>query len=118
MHRKGLLVGFLAGAMTVVALMIVFSIREDIPRAAAQEVSPTLRPGQEAPPAQAKTETVEIRAVPVGQAPAAAVAPRYQIDAWNTNLGHGAYVLDTQSGEVWHISEAGRPKKLGKAGPE
>jgi hypothetical protein len=57
--------------------------------------------------------------------PAAAAAPRYQIAAWahpaafgsgghSSGSSHGAYVLDTQSGEVWHISEAGRPKKIGK----
>jgi hypothetical protein len=123
MYRKGVVVGFLAGAMTAVALMILSTVGEEVPRAAAQEVSSAFRPVPEAQPAQEKVEAVEIRAVPAGQLPAPAT-PRYQIDAW-AYLGapgypssHGAYVLDTHSGEVWSIGQSGRPKKVGKVGPE
>jgi hypothetical protein len=118
MYRKGVFVGFLAGAFAVVALMIVLSIREDVPRAMAQEVSPAIRPVPDAPPAQRKTETLEIR-VQEGQAPAvaaAAAAPRYQISAWGSN---GALVIDTQTGVIWQYYNSGTPlRKVGKVPAE
>jgi hypothetical protein len=130
MHRKGVIVGFLAGVAAAVALMILLTAGQEVPRAMAQEVT-TASAAQAAPPAQKTTETVEIRAVPEGQAPAAA-AQRYQIVTWSQPAGvrdtgglivpsHGAYVLDTQGGEVWLVDETRRPGKIeriGKVGPE
>jgi hypothetical protein len=68
-----------------------------------------------------------------GQPPAAkseqAASPpiqRYQISAWSRPAAtrdtggfiaptNGAYILDTQSGKVWLISEGEKPKLLGSA---
>ena len=42
--------------------------------------------------------------------------PRFQISSWGLSgpnrTGHGAYVLDTSTGEVWLIVEGGTPKKI------
>jgi hypothetical protein len=50
---------------------------------------------------------------------------RYQLAAWahpagsigpnggGTQAMHGAYVLDTQGGKVWQITEGGKPELLG-----
>ena len=67
------------------------------------------------------------RAMAQAQQPTAA-AQRYQLAAWahpagsaGNNLGgdqagHGAYVLDTQSGRVWQIIAGRKPAPIGSAG--
>jgi hypothetical protein len=51
---------------------------------------------------------------------------RYLLSVWSHSAGinntggpisptHGAYIIDTQSGKVWHISEDGAPKPIGSA---
>jgi hypothetical protein len=48
-----------------------------------------------------------------------AASQRYRISAWGSDVGrHGAYVLDTQSGKVWHISESAKPELVGTAGAD
>jgi hypothetical protein len=55
------------------------------------------------------------------------VVQRYQVSAWafpaspNGPRGepvaasYGAYILDTQSGKVWLVKEAGKPQEIGEA---
>jgi hypothetical protein len=55
-------------------------------------------------------------ALSVAAATGTATGPRFQISAWGFSgpgrSGHGAYVLDTTSGEVWVVDEGGMQKKL------
>ena len=52
--------------------------------------------------------------VPVGN------APRYQISAWGMGAGtgisqrmeRGCYIVDTMTGELWHVAADGAAKKL------
>jgi hypothetical protein len=57
-------------------------------------------------------------ATPVhAQQPGQAAAPgRYWATSWGTHLGHGVYVVDTQTGEVFSVTNEDRPKSLGKPG--
>jgi hypothetical protein len=58
------------------------------------------------------------RALAQAQQPPAA-PQRYRISAWSSGPAfHGAYVLDTQSGKVWHIVERGKPELIGTAGAD
>ena len=44
-------------------------------------------------------------------------APRFSISAWAypaSELSHGAYILDTQSGQVWLIYRDGKPSPIGQ----
>jgi len=55
-------------------------------------------------------------ALTVAAATGTATGPRFQISAWafagDGRNGHGAYVVDTATGEVWVIHEDGAQKKL------
>ena len=52
----------------------------------------------------------------VAQTNSAARAGQYQISAYagpmNTEFGHGCYVLDTATGEVWHLRLGGVAEKV------
>jgi hypothetical protein len=52
----------------------------------------------------------------VAAATGTATGPRFQISAWGFGgegrSGHGAYVVDTTTGEVWAVHEGGMQKKL------
>jgi len=37
----------------------------------------------------------------------------YRISAYGSPFGNGAYVVDTETGEVWHASMAGRMVRCG-----
>jgi hypothetical protein len=39
---------------------------------------------------------------------------RYWASSWATNVAHGVYVVDTQTGEVFSVVNEGRPTSLGK----
>jgi hypothetical protein len=43
---------------------------------------------------------------------------RYQVSAWGTQLSSGAYIIDTATGEVWHSSNGGPPKRIGSVAPQ
>jgi hypothetical protein len=43
---------------------------------------------------------------------------RYQISAWGTSNAHGAYVVDTATGEVWYSLYNGVPKRVGSVAPQ
>ena len=49
-------------------------------------------------------------ALSVAAATGTATGPRFQVSAWgfasDHGSGHGAYVVDTMSGEVWVVREA------------
>jgi hypothetical protein len=47
--------------------------------------------------------------------PALLPTPRYQISAFAGQVGHGAYVIDTQTGKVWEIVGRQAPESVGKA---
>ena len=60
------------------------------------------------------------------QQPDKAATSRFQISTWSypaanggsqkgTTPSYGAYVVDTQNGNVWLVVEDKQPKKLGKA---
>ena len=42
--------------------------------------------------------------------------PRYQVSAYAgpkyQGMGHGCYVVDTVTGELWHVREGGQPGKV------
>ncbi|MBP3957053.1 hypothetical protein J8F10_17435 [Gemmata sp. G18] len=65
------------------------------------------------PPPPAATPPRVATAAP---APAGPVG-RYQISAWgNDNRGtpnNGAYVIDTQTGDVFHVDQSTKPRHLG-----
>jgi hypothetical protein len=148
MARRNLFVGFGAGVLAGGVATIILMGGRTSPRAMAQDVQPPriLVPAREPapnvpPPAPAPAGEPAPALVPPPQAqpiPAEAVPPpppaatqRYQISAWaqSGTVGpgggpggsHGAYVIDTQSGEVWQIDGQQRPGKIsrvGKVGPE
>jgi hypothetical protein len=94
MDRKSLVVGFLAGTMTVVVLMIVFSAGETMPRAMAQAA-----------------------AAPTALQP-------YLMQTWSSDAAagtstsygpsFGAYVLDTRSGKMWMSRDGGKVQSIGE----
>ena len=55
-------------------------------------------------------------ALSVAAASGTATGPRFQISAWGFSgdgrSGHGAYVVDTFTGEVWVVPEGGMQRKL------
>ncbi|HMJ66541.1 MAG TPA: hypothetical protein VK615_14450 [Candidatus Binatia bacterium] len=60
--------------------------------------------------------TAALVALSVAAATGTATGPRFQISAWafagDGRSGHGAYVVDTATGEVWVVHEGGTQKKL------
>ncbi|MBP3955504.1 hypothetical protein J8F10_09440 [Gemmata sp. G18] len=75
--------------------------------------------------------TNRVHAQPVPASPPAAVPPwvanaapapagpvgRYQISAWGADIrggpNHGAFIIDTQTGEVFHVDQSTKPRSLG-----
>jgi hypothetical protein len=58
------------------------------------------------------------RVMAQAQPQAQPTAQRYQIANWvhpssALPASHGAYILDTQTGQVWHIVEDGKLKSIG-----
>jgi len=55
-------------------------------------------------------------ALTVAAATGTAIGPRFQISAWGFagqgRSGHGAYVVDTTTGELWVVDEGGTQRKL------
>jgi hypothetical protein len=55
-------------------------------------------------------------ALSVAAATGTATGPRFQVSAWGFagegRSGHGAYVVDTTTGELWVVHEGGIQKKL------
>jgi len=129
MHRKSLLAGFVAGAATVVAMMILSSAGRTMPRAMAQVAQPQAeRPGvlvdvvkaevgQGQPPDLSKATGVMTQ----GGSPAvpAAGSPRYQISAVGSVSAPGALIIDTQTGVIWRYINEGTPlRKVAKVPSE
>ena len=127
-RRNSLLLGFLAGIMTTVGMTIVLSGNHATSRAMGQVGPPPVGETARKTPVARTTEPAIVGA----EAPLAARSPRYQIATWS-NPGairdtggfiapsHGAYVLDTESGDVWQVDESRRPKpigRIGKVGPD
>ncbi len=53
------------------------------------------------------------------QPPAAPTGVRYVISSWAADRNYGAYVIDTQTGEVSAIDQHQKPQSLGRvSGPE
>lgn len=40
---------------------------------------------------------------------------RYRISAWSNQYGHGCYMVDSASGDVWTIESGQGPRRLQKA---
>ncbi len=40
---------------------------------------------------------------------------RFQIVPWNTNLSHGAYILETDTGKVFAVDGSNKPTLIGQA---
>ena len=59
---------------------------------------------------------VALVALSVAAATGTATGSRFQISAWgfagDGRTGHGAYVVDTTTGEVWVVHEGGMQRKL------
>jgi uncharacterized PurR-regulated membrane protein YhhQ (DUF165 family) len=91
MQRRSLFAGFMAGLVAAVVMMIVFSAGPEVPRAMAQS--------------------------PAAEAPAA--SPRYQISAWANSGGHGAFVINAQTGDIWQYDRPNAPlRRVGKVPAE
>jgi hypothetical protein len=43
-----------------------------------------------------------------------AVGVKYQISSWGSSGNHGAYLIDTQTGEVWSVESTGRMRSHGR----
>ena len=92
MVRHNLFVGLGAGLMAGALITAAISGGPGVPRAMAQE-QPTPRP---------------------------AAWGRYQVSAWayagSSGIApkHGAYLLDTQSGQLWLTVDGGEAQKIGK----
>jgi hypothetical protein len=46
------------------------------------------------------------------------VTGHYHVAAWGGASGHGAYIVDTQTGEVYAVVENHKPERVGKAGDQ
>jgi hypothetical protein len=102
MARKNTFVGFATGLLVGAMATLVLNGGQDV--------------------ASAKAQTGE----QAEQKPGPVIASqRYQISAWahpgaygagfkDAAASHGAYVLDTQDGQMWQIKEGGKPIPLGR----
>ena len=95
MSRRNLSIGFVAGLLAGVLGTIALTGGPAVPRAMAQN-----------------------------QATQPGLTQRYELSSWAhpasysgtgnfSGASHGAYILDTQTGKVWQVSEGGQPKALG-----
>jgi hypothetical protein len=135
MARTQLVAGFAFGVFTTLVAVFVLSGGPEVPKAMAQAPPPigTIdqlpparelpRPGQPTQPSVREAPRPGAGPVPVPDS-LAAMAGRYQVATWAypatsgpnpgwTSPSFGAYVLDTQNGQVWGIKEGGRPQPLG-----
>lgn len=73
--------------------------------------------GGEAGPNQSMAVCSSVLAVfaASAQTPARAAGQgRYWASSWATNTSHGIYVVDTQTGEVFSVTNESKPMSLGK----
>lgn len=97
MWRGSSLVGLLAGLILGVVITVLLSGAQVIPRAMAQAEAPQ-------PPIAAQRYQIYTWAYPAGS-----LGP----GGGGSLSSHGAYVLDTRTGEVWYIRENEKPEALG-----
>ena len=121
MMRRNGLIGFGAGVLAGAVGMMALTGGHAVPRALGQVLPP--------PVVTVETPVIQPQPVQVVAAPAGAASPRYQITSWahpaayaangaGNAASHGAYVLDSQNGDVWRINEHGEYKKLRKVEAE
>jgi hypothetical protein len=117
MARKQLATGFVLGMMTGLVAVFVLSGGRELPKAMAQ-ARPPIGTIDQLPPSR------ELPRREPGRPPEPVpTVGRYQVSAWAYpatealrtyySASHGAYVVDTQTGQVWGIKEDGKPVSLG-----
>ena len=49
---------------------------------------------------------------PAEEGAAAPASPRFQVSAWGASGLYGCYIVDSTTGKLWYVSQAGSPKKI------